>query len=192
LLSYIQGKFKFKDYSVVYLQEPVDIWNTIKDSSGKTILEKYYSDQYRYAFSFQMMAYITRLSQIKKAIKNNTIIITERCLYTDHEIFAKMLYSEDKIEEIEYLIYMKWFTEFMDFDISGYIYLETSPENCSKRVFLRNRVGEESIPLEYLKKCHSYHSSWMSECNRIIIDGNLQFGDFTIDRIYNFIKQFVK
>ena len=50
------------DPSICFIQEPVDIWNTIKDSSGETILEKYYDDQHKYAFSFQMMAYITRLS----------------------------------------------------------------------------------------------------------------------------------
>jgi deoxyadenosine/deoxycytidine kinase len=38
-----------------FLPEPVDEWNTIKDSDGITILEKYYSDQKKYAFSFQMM-----------------------------------------------------------------------------------------------------------------------------------------
>ena len=30
---------------VILLQEPVEEWNTIKDSSGVTILEKYYSNQ---------------------------------------------------------------------------------------------------------------------------------------------------
>ena len=31
--------------SFIYLPEPVDLWNEIKDSSGVTILEKYYQDQ---------------------------------------------------------------------------------------------------------------------------------------------------
>ena len=30
---------------IVYVQEPVDEWSTIKDKHGETILEKFYRDQ---------------------------------------------------------------------------------------------------------------------------------------------------
>ena len=39
----------------IFLQEPVDIWNTIKDRDGKTIIEKFYSNQEKYSFPFQIM-----------------------------------------------------------------------------------------------------------------------------------------
>ena len=65
-------KDTYKNYSnVIFLQEPVDMWNTIKDNNGETILSKFYADQEKYAFSFQMMAYISRISLHKKAIKSN-------------------------------------------------------------------------------------------------------------------------
>ena len=65
---------------VIYLPEPVDVWESIKDSSGKNIIECYYENQQENAFSFQMMAYISRIHQLRTAIKNNSgsIIITER------------------------------------------------------------------------------------------------------------------
>ena len=46
------------DPGVVFLQEPLDVWDGIKDRQGETILEKYYKDQDTYAFPFQMMAYV--------------------------------------------------------------------------------------------------------------------------------------
>lgn len=52
-----------------FLEEPVDIWNTIVDKDGITMLENYYKDSKKYAFSFQMMAYISRLSILKKRLK---------------------------------------------------------------------------------------------------------------------------
>ena len=73
------------------------------DLSGVTILEKYYQDQEKYAFPFQMMAYITRLSLIRTA-PEECIIFTERCVFTDREIFAKMLYDSGKIDHISYSI----------------------------------------------------------------------------------------
>ena len=40
---------------VVFLQEPVKQWENIS-SNGENILEKFYADQEKWAFSFQMMA----------------------------------------------------------------------------------------------------------------------------------------
>ena len=61
--------------SFIFLQEPVDDWNSIKSSDGTTILEKFYCDQDKYAFSFQMMAYISRLALLRKTIKKIQIVI---------------------------------------------------------------------------------------------------------------------
>ena len=79
--------------NIIFIQEPVDQWENIKDKEGNTILKKFYENQKEYSFAFQMMAYISRLSVLKIAIENNpeAIIITERCLNTDRFVFAKML-----------------------------------------------------------------------------------------------------
>ena len=150
------------DPSICFIQEPVDIWNTIKDSSGETILEKYYADQHKYAFSFQMMAYITRLSVLRKALKGNyKVIFMERSIYTDSAVFAKMLFDDKKIEEIEYNIYSKWVHEFItDFPPIKFIYVRAEPDISFKRVIKRGRQGE-TIPLEYLQNCHKYHEEWL-------------------------------
>ena len=165
------------NYTIVYLPEPVDSWNTITDTDGKTIIEKFYADQKKYAFSFQMMAYITRLTQIKRALEeapNNTIIITERCLYTDKYIFAKMLYDSDTMSHIEYTIYLKWFDEFAAYtQLSGIIYIETTPEVCLERVAKRSRSGEDLIPLTYLILCDKYHYEWINKTkDSLVLNGN--------------------
>ena len=171
-------KDTYKNYSnVIFLQEPVDMWNTIKDNDGETILSKFYADQEKYAFSFQMMAYISRISLLKKAIKSNPgkIIISERCVLTDRNVFAKMLYDSGKIEEVNYKIYLQWFDEFIeDIPVSGIVYVWADPEVSHSRVIKRAREGEE-IPLEYLKECHEYHEKWLdqSNINMITLDGNL-------------------
>lgn len=172
-----------------FLQEPIDIWNTIKDEEGITILEKFYENNEKYAFAFQMMAYISRLSILKKAINNKQYkyIITERCLYTDANIFAKMLYDDKKIGQIEYSIYKKWFDEFInDIPLTKLIYVRTDAHVASSRVILRSRKGE-NIPIEYLERCHQYHENWInqserSECQEsknptLILDGNVNLNE---------------
>ena len=159
-----------KEYStnpqVIFLKEPVEEWEKIKDKSGNTMLKKFYIDQNKYSFAFQMMAYISRLKILRdtiKSIKDNNefyIIITERCLYTDKYVFAQMLYDSGNMESIQYQIYNKWFESFLDIaPVSKMIYLKTDPKVSYKRISIRNRNGEENIPFEYIEKCHNYHNS---------------------------------
>ena len=159
---------------ICFLQEPVDEWLSIKDANGVNALEHYYNDQHKYAFMFQMMAYISRLSILKRAIESNKyrIIITERCLFTDRNVFCKMLYDDGLIDIIGYQIYNKWFDEFINIGAVHYkhIYLRTDPLISKMRVDKRARK-EETIPLEYLEKCHAYHDRWLlnPEMNNVVV-----------------------
>ena len=164
---------------IFYLAEPVDIWESIKDEDGKNIIEKFYADQKKYAFSFQLMAYVSRLHELKKAIQSgNKIIICERSIYTDKNVFAKMLFDNKNIEKVNYEIYLKWFDEFTnDIPKIKYIYVKTSPEKCYERVIKRNRKGE-TIPLEYLKLCGDYHDNWILNTEfheTLVLDGNIEY-----------------
>jgi len=160
----------------VFVQEPVDEWNNIKDSSGETIIQKFYANQEAYAFSFQILAYITRLRKILDAIEKNpdAVIISERSLETDRYVFAQMLYDEGKIREIDWIIYNYWFNSFLDkIKTNLIIYIKTSPDNCHKRITKRNRSGEV-IPIEYLENCDNYHNKWLkdSTIEVITLNGN--------------------
>lgn len=180
LLKKIQDWAKENYYSHIYFAlEPVDDWNEIRDKSGETILSKFYKDQEKYAFSFQMMAFITRYNKIQELIdeileksKNKkkdvfgkmekSIIITERCLYTDKYVFAKMLYADKKIDEVNYQIYNCWFDTFAKkMPIDKVIYVNTPYTICDERIKKRNRKGESSIPPDYLKQCEDYHTQML-------------------------------
>ena len=180
LVKNLEDAFSESD-SVHFLQEPIDEWNTIKDENGKTMIEKYYENQEKYAFSFQMMAYISRLTRLRNALKTNPkVIVTERSIFTDKNVFASMLYKDKKIEDVEYTIYIKWFEEFLkDIPPISTIYIRTTPEIAKQRVDIRARKGE-TIPLEYLKLCHEYHEQWLNNNNSdtckndiLILDGNI-------------------
>jgi ribonuclease HI/deoxyadenosine/deoxycytidine kinase len=175
LEEYFKNEDNCCGLKICFLLEPVDIWNTIKDSDGRTMIECYYADQERYAFPFQMMAYISRLHILREEYKKNyDIIFTERCLFTDQNVFAKMLYDDGKIGEVEGQIYNKWFHEFIaEFPEMEYVYMKTTPEVALSRIVKRARPGE-NIPLEYLEKCHNYHEAWLEQhANKCVLDGNI-------------------
>jgi deoxyguanosine kinase len=184
---------------VVFLQEPVDDWNTVRDEDGRTMLEKFYGNQERYSFSFQMMAYISRLATIRAATRENPgcVFISERCLHTDKYVFAKMLYDNNKIESVDYQIYNKWFDTFIDdFEVTDLVYIKATAEMCLERVAKRGRDGEGGIPLAYLHACGDYHNHMMKEMNSDVhvLDGNVNITtcpeiiDNWVFRIRNIVK----
>ena len=183
------------DPSFCFLQEPVDVWDSIKDEAGVTILHKYYADQKRYAFSFQMMAYISRIALMREALKKNyRVILIERSVYTDSSVFAKMLFDDKKIEEIEYKIYLRWVNEFIaDFPPVKYIYVRAEPTISHQRILQRGRPGE-TIPIEYLENCHKYHDDWLlnTPSPLLQLDANADIDErlaIWLHEINNFIYQ---
>ena len=167
LLANLKKKFENETINIIFLKEPVDEWSNIKDENGITMLEKFYSDQKKYSFPFQMMAYISRLKLLKDTVTKikqdwrtyikkrldlmpsedvddqeiefpKYVIITERSLYTDKMVFAKMLYDTGKIEFINYQIYLNWFNMFAEeFPVDKIIYVKTKPEICYKNFLCR-------------------------------------------------------
>jgi deoxyguanosine kinase len=148
---------------VCFLDEPVALWNQVCDKDGVNILTNLYKDIRANAFKFQMMAYISRLALLRKAVKNPKIkvIITERSVETDRNVFAKMLYDTGDISHDEFQIYTLWFDEFLtDVPLSGIIYINASPEVCLARIEKRARAGE-TIHSDYIQRCHEYHEDWI-------------------------------
>lgn len=153
--------------NVIFIREPVDVWETIKDANGETILAKFYKDTAKYAFTFQVMAYSTRLSMLREVIRQNPLcetIICERSLDADKHIFEKMLYSDGLIDEVSHQIYQRFYGEFQDeFQLSGIVYIDADAQVCKDRIEKRARAGEETVALDYLEKCQRYHEAWLSD-----------------------------
>jgi deoxyadenosine/deoxycytidine kinase len=207
LLANLREHYKNND-NVIFLKEPVDEWAKIKDINGTTILEKFYADQEKYSFSFQMMAYVSRIKVLRDTLKektknenNNYIIITERSLYTDKMVFAKMLYDSGKIEDVNYQIYLNWFDTFSgEFPVHKVIYVKAAPEKCYARIAKRSREGEENIPLEYLTACSLYHDNMLDKttdscvCDeQLILDGNIDIYEnkTQVDKWIQEIEQYI-
>jgi thymidylate kinase len=96
-------------------------------------------------------------------------------------VFAKMLYDTNKIEQVNYQIYLNWFDTFsQEFPVHKVIYVKTDPEKCHSRILKRAREGENLIPLDYLQSCDIYHNNMLdkssSQCicrEQLVLDGNV-------------------
>jgi deoxyadenosine/deoxycytidine kinase len=152
---------------VTVVPEPVDTWTSlIDDVTGKSLLELFYEDKRRWAYTFQNCAILTRLRTMKEALaaaKPGDILVTERSVLTDRHVFAEMLHNSGDITSLEWSLYMKWFDTFAsDLPIRGIIHVTTSPSTSAKRIVRRGRHGEEHIPLDYLQSLDAQHDTWMA------------------------------
>ena len=182
----------FNDATVNY--EPVEKWQSYKDEQDINLLNNFYNDQQRWGYTFQNMAFMTRVKDLIKPCDTKYKFI-ERSIYTDRNCFALNCYETGKINKMEWEIYTDWFNWLSNsFDVKpdGYIYLRVKSDICLERINKRNRQEESGIPIEYLENIHIKHDNWLLNDKKIpvlVLDWNCSFDNNIKDVIESFIKK---
>ncbi|QKF94296.1 deoxynucleoside kinase [Fadolivirus algeromassiliense] len=196
----IMNMMKERFSNAEFIYEPVDEWHTIVDSNGKDILQSFYDDKKRWSYTFQNIAYVTRMNHIIDMIMNSSkrYIIVDRSLQADLNTFAQMLYNDNCLSSLEWNAYNRWnnFFEqyFGDQIVHKLIYLRCDPDIAYQRMQVRNRDAEKGVPFEYLKSLHQYHDKWlMQKENVLILDVNKDFvkNKFRFENMYKQIMDFI-
>ncbi len=159
-----------------FVDEPVGVWQGLKNEGGENLLELFYKDTTKYAYTFQNCAILSRARNIQNAVRSwqaaciedpslaaHNVFVTERCLDTDYNVFAKMMYDTGKMGLLEWDLYKMWYEFAKDnsYPLKGIIHVCTPPEVCDERIHIRGRKGEENIPLEYLQSLERYQNEWL-------------------------------
>ncbi len=144
--------------------EPCEKWQKV--GGTENLLEKFYSDTARWAYTFQSYAFITRvLEQLEMAKKNQFgAQVLERSVYSDRYCFARNCFELGTMSLLEWKLYQEWFNWLIDnyaIKPDGFIYLRTDPMVCFQRLLKRNRKEEASVPLSYLELLHKKHEDWL-------------------------------
>jgi deoxyadenosine/deoxycytidine kinase len=203
--SYLLSALRQLHPEWVFIDEPVSFWQSLKNDNNESLLEVFYKDQSRWSYTFQNCALLSRFSNIETTVtdysnkisqenisngKNDNnirkpvVFITERCLDTDHEVFAKMLHADGQLDSLEFDLYERWFALLMQTatPLSAIVYVDTVPNTCSDRIRMRNRDGEDSIPLAYLSSLDLFQRKWIDSTNvpviRTVSDDNQKVTNF--------------
>ena len=183
-----------------YVDEPVGQWTSLKNAEGRNLLELFYEDKKRWAYTFQNCAILTRLKNIQDAVENldstvkePQVIITERSVLTDKHVFAEMLYDAGDIDPLEWELYESWFNVFgKKYPVRGIIYVSTSSTTSKERITIRNRQGEDKIGLDYLDALDMQHKKWIDNTNIPVLTLSTEVGvsvEKNIEEIVEFIKK---
>jgi len=150
---------------VKVIDEPVDVWSYFRNGD-KNLLQHFYEDTPRWAYTFQNAAILTRILHIRKTIEENpgyTFYITERSVLTDKHVFAAVLSKDSLLSEMEMQLYNLWFDSFARDIPDAILWLATDVDTCAERIKTRGRRGEENISREYLQKLDDAHRAWLSD-----------------------------
>jgi deoxyadenosine/deoxycytidine kinase len=191
LLNAIRERFP----DILIVPEPVDTWTSLKDESGKNLLELFYEDKKRWAYTFQNAAILSRLRLLQEAVANakpGQIILTERSVLTDKFVFAEMLRSSNDMNVLEGSLYNMWYNTFASkLPMAGILYVTTGVGVAQQRIQKRGRQGEESISVEYLEALDRQHRAWISSTTlpvlKISTEESAVIGD-TLDSIQRFFE----
>jgi deoxyadenosine/deoxycytidine kinase len=171
-----------------FIEEPVGAWQ--KDFE-ENLLDLFYRDAHRWAFTFQLAAFTTRAKTWTEvlAMTDHSDVVLERSIYCDRYVFANNCFQTGLMSKTEWQLYCKlwdWLQANWCAEPDKIVYLRTPADVCHDRITCRGRNEETAIPLEYLRDLEALHDEWLLDNPRaVILDGCRQW---QAEEIYDVLK----
>lgn len=140
------------------------------------ILDQFYHDRTRYAFTLQIFFLNRRFKMLKDADELDEMTLMDRSIYGD-VIFAKLLNYNQEMADYEFDIYMELLTNMLDHIQAPklMIYLKIDTDNAIKRIEDRGRDFEQIVEREYWENLNKEYNAYFDEYNLsslLVIDAN--------------------
>ena len=130
-------------------------------------ITKYYSDIKNNAGYFQLRVLNDHLKTAKYIANHPEIdFYTERDFITCHDIFGKMLFESNEMDEMIFNLCQSY-KELGDIKPNSYYFLNIDIDTAMERIKKRNREGE-NIPRDYQEKLNSYHYQFYNDNKDIV------------------------
>ena len=146
-----------------FLTSTYDIAPFYEPNDENPYLPDFYKDMKRWAFQSQLFFLSNKFRIHQEADRLPGVVIQDRTIFEDAEIFATALHQMRKIDKRDWLIYWNFYQTILEAiqppDLM--IYLRCSMRTLRKRIRLRGRRMEQDIPLSYLKRLEGLYENWI-------------------------------
>jgi deoxyadenosine/deoxycytidine kinase len=126
-------------------------------------LDAFYADMERWSFHLQIYFLSERFKAQVEIGRSPLPFIQDRTIYEDAEIFARTLYEQGSMTEVDYRNYTSLFHVLMGYlrrpDVI--LYLRASPETLMERIARRGRASEQGIGIDYIRRLNRAYDDWM-------------------------------
>ena len=171
------SKQDLKNY--VIAEEPVEQWVNY-GGTGTNLLKMAYEKKNMYLFqTFVLLTQAKVLKEKRGLAGANKFVLSERSLLSNRFCFTEIAYHANDITKIEYSIlddFYEYLAETTQCIPGLVIYLQTMPEVAYERILRRGRTAESKISLDYVKRLHDAHETWLFGNNAgltvVTIDAN--------------------
>lgn len=130
---------------------------------GNPYLDDFYADMKGYAFQSQLY-FLTHKFRLHLGLgQEQGVIVLDRTIYEDAEIFAKNLHQTGLIDDRDFGLYTELYDS-MKVALRPpdlLIYLRCSVRAIRRRIKQRGRPSEQNIPTEYLKRLNDLYEAWI-------------------------------
>lgn len=133
-----------------------------EDVENNPYLNDFYEDMPRWSFNLQIFFLNSRFKQILEIQRGKSVVIQDRSIYEDAQIFAPNLHSMGLMSTRDYENYLSLF-ETISSSIKApdlVIYLKASIPTLVNQIQKRGREYEDNLRLDYLKRLNDYYDSW--------------------------------
>jgi len=126
-------------------------------------LDAFYGDMRRWSFHLQIYFLSERFKAQVEISKSSLPFIQDRTIYEDAEIFARTLYQQGSMTEVDHQNYIALFDVMMSFlrppDLI--LYLKATPAVLMERIARRGRPSEQAITIDYITRLNDAYDGWM-------------------------------
>ena len=177
-----------KSSLVDFLTATYDVAPFYEPNDENPYLEDFYSDMRAWAFHSQMFFLSNKFRIHQEADRTPGVVIQDRTIFEDAEIFATALHRMRKIDARDWATYWSFYQSILQAiqppDLM--IYLRCPIRTIRRRIRLRGRKMEQDIPLSYLKRLETLYEDWIRNYDLgevLVLDSHrLDFVSDLVDR----------
>ena len=127
-------------------------------------LADFYEDMERWSFNLQIYFLNKRFRDIVEISRSNEVIVQDRTIYEDANIFAPNLHDMGLMSSRDFENYRDLFSLMISLVKAPdlLIYLRSSIPNTVAKIQKRGREYESSIRIDYLKGLHERYEKWIA------------------------------
>ena len=170
----------------------------LEEVKDNPYLDDFYKSMKDWSFHLQIFFLNSRFNQIQKISESNNVVIQDRSIYEDYEVFTKTLYDSGVLMEREFNNYKRLYNTILKYinEPDLLIYLRNlNIDKIISNIDKRSRKFEKAIDKEYLKKLNLYYENWIKEHPQDkVLTIDLSENDFMEDpkflkKIYSMIEK---
>ena len=138
----------------------------LEEVKDNPYLDDFYKSMKDWSFHLQIFFLNSRFNQIQKISESNNVVIQDRSIYEDYEVFTKTLYDSGVLMEREFNNYKRLYNTILKYinEPDLLIYLrKLKIDKIISNIDKRSRKFEKAIDKEYLKKLNLYYENWIKE-----------------------------